>query len=73
MGLHPEASHHEEGPGQNEIDFRYSTPLQAADDAATFKWVVRTVAKANGLIADFDPKPLKEHSGNGMHVNVSVT
>lgn len=72
MGLHPEASHHEEGPGQNEIDFRYSTPLQAADDAATFKWVVRTVAKANGLIADFDPKPLKEHSGNGMHVNVSV-
>lgn len=72
MGLHPEASHHEEGPGQNEIDFRYSTPLQAADDAATFKWVVRTVAKANGLMADFDPKPLKEHSGNGMHVNVSV-
>lgn len=72
MGLHPEASHHEEGPGQNEIDFRYSTPLQAADDAATFKWVVRTVAKANGLIADFDPKPLKEYSGNGMHVNVSV-
>lgn len=72
MGLHPEASHHEEGPGQNEIDFRYSTPLQAADDAATFKWVVRTVAKANGLVADFDPKPLKEHSGNGMHVNVSV-
>ena len=24
MGIHPETSHHEQGPGQNEIDFRYS-------------------------------------------------
>ena len=31
MGIHPESSHHEEGPGQNEIDFRYSDPLTAAD------------------------------------------
>lgn len=26
MGIRPESSHHEEGPGQNEIDFRYSDP-----------------------------------------------
>ena len=30
MGIHPEGSHHEEGPGQNEIDFRYSDALSAA-------------------------------------------
>ena len=30
MGIQPESSHHEEGPGQNEIDFRYSDPLTAA-------------------------------------------
>ena len=29
MGVTPESSHHEEGPGQNEIDFRYSDPLKA--------------------------------------------
>ena len=26
MGIRPECSHHEQGPGQNEIDFRYSDP-----------------------------------------------
>ncbi|MBR5987402.1 MAG: glutamine synthetase, partial [Clostridia bacterium] len=36
MGIYPESSHHEEGPGQNEIDFRYSSPLEAADNAQTF-------------------------------------
>ena len=73
MGLHPEASHHEEGPGQNEIDFRYSTPLQAADDAATFKWVVRSVASLHGLEADFSPKPLKDKPGNGVRVQVYLS
>ena len=73
MGLYPEASHHEEGPGQNEIDFLHSNPLRSADDAATFKWVVKTTAKANGLVADFSPKPLKVESGNGMHINISIS
>lgn len=72
MGIYPEVSHHEVGPGQNEIDFRYSDALQAADDAATFQWVVKTVADANGLYADFSPKPLEEYPGNGMHINMSI-
>ena len=49
MGIIPEASHHEEGPGQNEIDFKYSDALTAADNTATFKWIVRTRAASNGL------------------------
>lgn len=71
MGITPEASHHEEGPGQNEIDFRYSDALSAADNTATFKWIVRTKAAANGLYADFSPKPLADEAGSGMHINLS--
>ena len=72
MGISPESSHHEEGPGQNEIDFRYSGALNAADNAITFKSVIHTVARRNGLFADFFPKPLLHESGNGMHINISL-
>lgn len=72
MGIKPESSHHEEGPGQNEIDFRYSDPLTAADNAITFKSVVNTIAARNGLKADFSPKPLESMPGNGMHINISA-
>lgn len=72
MGIRPESSHHESGPGQNEIDFRYSDPLSAADHAVTFHSVVKTVAAQNGLCADFSPKPLPDRDGNGMHVNISA-
>lgn len=72
MGIYPERSHHEEGPGQNEIDFRYSDPLTAADNSATFQTVVKTVASRNGLIADFSPKPLAGKPGNGFHINISA-
>lgn len=72
MGIRPESSHHEEGPGQNEIDFRYSDALTAADNAITFQTVVRTVARRNGLYADFSPKPLENKPGNGFHINMSV-
>ena len=72
MGIRPESSHHEEGPGQNEIDFRYSDSLNAADNVLTFQNVVKTVARRNGLAADFSPKPLKDKPGNGFHINMSV-
>ena len=72
MGIQPESSHHESGPGQNEIDFRYSDPLTAADNAVTFKAVVNSVAVRNGLAADFSPKPLMGQPGNGMHINISA-
>ena len=72
MGIKPESAHHEEGPGQNEIDFRYSDPVISADNAVTFCGVVNTVAARNGLCADFSPKPLENRSGNGMHINISV-
>lgn len=72
MGIRPESSHHEEGPGQNEIDFRYSDAVTAADNAMTFRTVAKTVAYRNGLNADFCPKPLSYAPGNGFHINVSL-
>ena len=72
MGIFPESSHHEEGPGQNEIDFRYSDALRAADNAVTFCTVVKAIAARNGLHADFSPKPIADKPGNGFHINLSV-
>ena len=72
MGIHPESSHHEEGPGQNEIDFRYSDALSAADNSLAFATVVSAIAVRNGLYADFSPKPLADKPGNGLHINMSV-
>ena len=72
MGVYPESSHHEEGPGQNEIDFRYASPLSAADNAKTFMSVVGAICNRNGIGVSFAPKPIKTAPGNGMHVNMSV-
>lgn len=73
MGIQPESSHHEEGPGQNEIDFRYSGAMSAADNAMHFITVVKAAAMHNGLYADFSPKPMADAPGNGMHINLSLT
>ncbi len=70
MGLKPERSHHERGPGQNEIDFHYAEPLTAADQMTTFKMAVTTIADRNGLCADFSPMPLQGKPGNGYHINI---
>ncbi len=71
MGILPESSHHEEGPGQNEITFKYSDPISSADNMITFKSAVCTIAHQNGLHATFDPKPLDGKPGNGFHINMS--
>ncbi len=72
MGIRPESSHHEEGPSQNEIDFKYSEAMTAAENALNFITVVKAVASRNGLYADFSPKPIPGESGNGLHINISV-
>lgn len=72
MGIQPERSHHEAGPGQQEIDFQYSDALTAADNAVTFKSVVETIAMRNGLAADFSPKPLAGECGSGLHIPVFI-
>ena len=73
MGIQPEASHHEQGPGQNEIDFKFSDALTCADNMMTFKSVVKAIAARNGLFASFMPKPIPRAPGNGMHINLSLS
>ena len=73
MGIVPETSHHEKGPGQSEIDFRHSDALTAADNLISFKSVVKSIANRNGLYASFMPKPLDGCSGSGLHINISIS
>lgn len=72
MGFEIEASHHEVAKGQHEIDFKYDEALQAADNIVTFKLVVKSIAKRNGLCATFMPKPIFGIAGSGMHINMSL-
>jgi len=72
MGIRPETSHHERGPGQNEVDFKFSDAVTSADNFITFKQVVKSIAARNGLFASFSPKPLPDKSGSGLHVNLSL-
>lgn len=72
MGFTIEASHHEVAEGQHEINFKYADALGSADNATTYKWVVKTIASKYGLHATFMPKPVFGINGSGMHVNMSL-
>lgn len=72
MGFAIEASHHEVAPGQHEIDFQYADAVEAADNIATFRLVVKTIARKYGLHATFMPKPVYGINGSGMHCHVSL-
>ncbi|MFH2028227.1 MAG: type I glutamate--ammonia ligase [Nanoarchaeota archaeon] len=72
MGLEVEASHHEVAPGQHEIGFKYGKALATADNAITFKHVVKSIAQNHGLHATFMPKPIFGENGSGMHVHQSL-
>lgn len=73
LGFDVEASHHEVGPGQNEINFKFSNALEACDNVQTFKQIVKQVARKHGLHASFMPKPVAGYPGNGMHINCSLS
>ncbi|MFC8923979.1 type I glutamate--ammonia ligase [Cellulosimicrobium sp. NPDC057127] len=72
MGISVEFSHHEAGPGQNEIDLRYADALTTADNLMTFRTVVKEVALEQGVFASFMPKPLADQPGSGMHTHLSL-
>jgi glutamine synthetase len=72
LGISVEFSHHEGGPGQNEIDLRYADALTMADNIMTFRTVIKEVAIEQGVYATFMPKPFTEHPGSGMHTHLSL-
>jgi glutamine synthetase len=72
LGFLVQASHHEVGPGQNEITFKYDDVLSACDRVQTFKQVVKVIARKHGYAATFMPKPISGLAGSGMHTNCSL-
>jgi len=72
LGIDVETSHHEVGPSQHEIDLRYTDALTMADNAMTYRLVVKEVALRNNVYATFMPKPLYGENGSGMHVHMSL-
>jgi glutamine synthetase len=72
MGISVEFSHHEGGPGQQEIDLRYADALSTADNIMTFRTVIREVALSQGIWATFMPKPFTDQPGSAMHTHVSL-
>jgi glutamine synthetase len=72
LGISVEFSHHEAGPGQNEIDLRYADALTTADNVMTFRTAMKEVALDQGVYATFMPKPYTEHPGSAMHTHLSL-
>ena len=72
MGIGVEYSHHEVAPSQHEIDLRYTDALTMADNAMTYRLVVKEVALANDVYATFMPKPIGNENGSGMHTHQSL-
>ena len=73
LGITVEAQHHEVATGgQAEIDMKFETLVHMADQLLKYKYVVKQVARQNGLTATFMPKPLFEDNGSGMHTHQSI-
>ncbi len=72
LGFEIEAAHHEVGPGQHEIDFKYDEAIATADAIQTFRTVVKRIAMNHGLHATFMPKPVAGIAGSGMHTHLSI-
>ncbi|NLO05642.1 MAG: glutamine synthetase, partial [candidate division WS1 bacterium] len=72
MGIKVDYSHHEVAPSQHEIDLDYTDALTMADQAMTYRLVVKEVALRYDVYATFMPKPLADQNGSGMHVHQSL-
>ncbi|MEI9952271.1 MAG: type III glutamate--ammonia ligase [Pseudomonadota bacterium] len=72
LGWGPYQNDHEDANGQFEMNWTYSDALITADRHAFFKYMVKTLAEAEGLRATFMPKPFPNLSGNGCHTHVSL-
>lgn len=73
VGVQVEVHHHEVATaGQAEIDLRFTALTRMADNLMIYKYMVKNVARQNGLTATFMPKPLFEDNASGMHVHQSL-
>ncbi|MEI3502713.1 MAG: glutamine synthetase [Anaerovoracaceae bacterium] len=57
---------------QLEIDWKYSSAVQAADNENHIKYVVRDIFRTYGLEVTFMAKPMEGVAGNGEHTHMGV-
>ena len=73
LGIPCEFHHHEVASGgQCEIDLRFQSLTRMADQVMTYKYVVKTLARAHGKSVTFMPKPIFGDNGSGMHCHQSL-
>lgn len=63
---------HEGGDGQYEFNFRYADALTMSDRMTIFRLMAKHVARENGCIATFMPKPFQDDFGSASHINISI-
>lgn len=72
-GLRIERHHHEvASAGQGEINFRFDTLTNTADNLMKYKYIIHNTARQYGKVATFMPKPLFADNGSGMHTHQSI-
>ncbi|MGL5752025.1 MAG: glutamine synthetase [Paraclostridium sp.] len=88
LGVNPEMAHKEVGGitssvsidgktnhamEQLEVDWKFSTPLQCADNELLVREVIEDVFTSHGLEVTFKAKPLDGVAGSGEHTHVGVS
>lgn len=64
--------HYDHVMEQLEIDWKYSSALQAADNENQVKYVVRDIFTLHGLDVTFMAKPFEGVAGNGEHTHLGL-
>ncbi len=72
MGVTTEQISSEYGPGQLEINLKYTNALKAADDQVTFMHLYKQIARDKGMVGTLMPKPFQHLAGSGLHVHISL-
>ena len=71
-GLEVISANHEFSSGQFEINLWHGEALNAADRAHRFKVAVKELARQQGHLATFMPKPFNDEGGSGYHLHFSI-
>ncbi len=57
---------------QLEIDWKFNTLIQSADNELHIRYVVKDIFRAHGLDVSFMAKPIEGVAGNGAHTHMGV-
>ncbi len=72
-GIDVEVHHGEVASGgQMEIDLKYSSLVNMADQMQLYKYILKNTAVAYGKTVTFMPKPMYGDNGSGMHTHQSL-